>query len=44
MSNISGRAKVKIAKNEKNPPLFTSKTADKMLKGSKKHTSSYRMR
>jgi hypothetical protein len=32
MSNISGRAKVKIAKNEKNPPLFTSKQLIKFYK------------
>jgi hypothetical protein len=32
MSNNSGRAKVKIVKNERDPPLFT---ADKILKDSK---------
>jgi hypothetical protein len=32
MSNNSGRAKVKIVKNERDPPLFT---ADKILKHSK---------
>ena len=36
MSNNSGRAKVNIVKNERDPPLFT---ADKILKDSKKHYS-----
>ena len=31
-SNNSGTAKVKIAKNERNPPLFTSKQLIKFLK------------
>jgi len=38
-NNNSGTAKVKIVKNERDPPLFT---ADKILKDSKKHNSSYR--
>jgi hypothetical protein len=41
-SNNSGTAKVKIVKNERYPPLFTSKQLIKFLKDSKKHNSSYR--
>jgi hypothetical protein len=41
-SNNSGMAKVKIVKNERDPPLFTSKQQIKFLKDSKKHNSSYR--
>jgi hypothetical protein len=32
-SNISGRAKVKIAKNERDPPLFTSKQLINFIRG-----------
>ena len=38
--NNSGTAKVKIAKNERDPPLFTSKLLIKFH--SEKHNSSYR--
>ena len=40
-SNNSRTAKVKIAKNERDPTLFTSKQLIKFLKDSKKHNSSY---
>jgi hypothetical protein len=41
-SNNSGTAKVKMVKNERDPPLFTSKQLIKFLKDTKKHNSSYR--
>ena len=40
-SNNSGTAKVKIVKNEGDPPLLTSKQLIQFEKDSKKHNSSY---